>query len=86
MKFQNIRKNSVKFRRVIPHFNNNPINPINKLFCYEHTGSVARTYNNEAYESVKSPAPASARPQRFERLGSRWTGVLRVREAAAQQL
>lgn len=36
------------------------LNPINKLFCYEHIGSVARTYNNEAYESVKSPAPASA--------------------------
>lgn len=35
------------------------LNPINKLFCYEHIGSVARTYTNTTYEEVKSPAPAS---------------------------
>jgi hypothetical protein len=34
--------------------------PINKLYHYFHTGSVARTYTNTTYESVKSPAPASA--------------------------
>lgn len=33
--------------------------PINKLYHYFHTGSVARTYTNTTYESVKSPAPAS---------------------------
>lgn len=31
------------------------LNPINKLFCYEHTGSTPRTYQNEAYEPVKTP-------------------------------
>jgi hypothetical protein len=34
--------------------------PINKLYHYFHTGSVARSYTNTTYESVKSPAPASA--------------------------
>jgi hypothetical protein len=33
--------------------------PINKLYHYFHTGSVAREYQNTVYESVKSPAPAS---------------------------
>jgi hypothetical protein len=33
--------------------------PINKLYHYFHTGSVARSYTNTTYESVKSPAPAS---------------------------
>jgi hypothetical protein len=33
--------------------------PINKLYHYFHTGSVARQYQNTVYESVKSPAPAS---------------------------
>jgi hypothetical protein len=31
------------------------LNPINKLFCYEHTGGTPRTYQNEAYEPVKTP-------------------------------
>jgi len=33
--------------------------PINKLYNYFHDGSVARTYTNTTYDSVKSPAPAS---------------------------
>ena len=33
--------------------------PINRLYHYFHDGSVAREYQNTAYESVKSPAPAS---------------------------
>ena len=33
--------------------------PINKLYNYFHDGSVARTYTNTSYDSVKSPAPAS---------------------------
>jgi hypothetical protein len=33
--------------------------PINKLYNYFHDGSVARTYTNTGYDSVKSPAPAS---------------------------
>lgn len=33
--------------------------PINKLYHYFHTGSVARSYTNTSYDSVKSPAPAS---------------------------
>ena len=33
--------------------------PINKLYHYFHTGSVAREYQNTGYDSVKSPAPAS---------------------------
>jgi len=33
--------------------------PINKLYSYFHDGSVARTYTNTTYDSVKSPAPAS---------------------------
>ena len=33
--------------------------PINKLYHYFHDGGSPRTYQNTAYDSVKSPAPAS---------------------------
>ena len=33
--------------------------PINRLYHYFHDGIVAREYQNTAYDSVKSPAPAS---------------------------